>query len=486
MSEEKSNNAISQEFFENSERLERQMRYDFTVSINSLVKALRLYGPENDTVGKNIDKVFEAIKMLFSTDTVLSFTFNGHDFLINDTRVRKHKTSQISFSELEDFFINLQVATMTFHKTIRIAEMVKFVLTGFDIAQKNYKPDDVFDHFVSALKKENINIDITRRDSSDGDDMFSILDKCQLTRLTYRNMITDHELFLNKIRQRKPIPLRKALRNVQNIIDLVTDGSEDTQEPHILTLASLNSLQGKFIATHLSNTAILSVASATQLGIERNLMTRIGVAAYFHDISVPENSKGENSSHTGGGFAVLSRLNSLNFAMMEAAINAGRHHDTYTFMCEPVPPEKPVMSTPLGEIVKVCDFYDLSTRWWPGRQTIPLKRTDAVETIFKMCEMKCFSPIAAKALFSAVGIFPPGTIVKVRGKDQLACSIDIFRTTGQKSKAVILDKKMEFIDINEFYPQDLIEIPEGLHFRLPPKTFKKILDSFDTSTEITE
>jgi hypothetical protein len=215
-------------------------------------------------------------------------------------------------------------------------------------------------------------------------------------------------------------------------------------------------------------------------------MTRIGVAAYFHDIAVPENSRGENASHTGGGFAVLSRLNSLNFAMMEAAINAGRHHDTYTFMCEPVPPEKPVMSTPLGEIVKVCDFYDLSTRWWPGRQTIPLKRTDAVETIFKMCEMKCFSPIAAKALFSAVGIFPPGTIVKVRGEDQLACSIDIFRTTGQKSQAAILNKKMEFIDINEFYPQDLIEIPEGLHFRLPPKTVKTILDSFDTSTEITD
>ncbi len=486
MSEEKSSNAISQDFFENTERLERQMRYEFIVSINSLVKALRLYGPENDTVGKNIEKVFETIKMLFSTDSLLSFTFNGHDFLINDTRVRKKKNSQISFTDLESFFIDLQVASITLHKTLRPSEMVKFILTGFTVAQKQFKPDDVFDHFLNALKRENLNIEITQRDSSDADDMFSILDKCQLTRLTYRNLITDHELFTNKIKTRKPIPLRKAIRNVQNIIDLITDGTEDTQEPHLLTLASLNSLQGRFIATHLANTAILSVAAATQLGVDRNLMTRIGVAAYFHDISIPENSKGENVSHTGGGFAVLSRLNSLNFAMMEAAINAGRHHDTYTYMCEPSPPEKPVMSTPLGEIIKVCDYYDLATRWWPGRKTMPLRRTDAIEMIFKMCGMKCFSPIAAKALFSSLGIFPPGTVVKVRGKNQLACSVDIFRNTGQKSKAAILDQKMSFTGIEEFYPYDLVEIPEGLHFRLPPLTIKMLLDSFDTSNENSE
>jgi len=485
MSEEKTTNAISEEFFENSDRLERQMMYEFTVSFNSLVKALRLYGPENDTVAKNIEKVFDTIKMLFASDASMSYTFNGHDFLINDTRVKKKKTSQINFSDLESFFVDLQVATMTFQKTIRPSEMVKYILTGFNVVKKQHGPDAVFDHFLNALKREKIHVELTQRDSSDGDDMFSILDKCQLTRLTYRNMITDHELFLNKIRTRKPIPLRKAIRNVQNLIDLITDGSTDTQEPHILTLASLNSLKGRFIATHLSNTAVLSIAAATQLGIDRNLMTRIGVAAYFHDIGVPENSKGENNSHTGGGFAVLSRLNSLNFAMMEAAINAGRHHDTYSFMCEPVPPEKPVMSTPLGEIVKVCDYYDLATRWWPKRKTIPLKRTDAVEMIFKMCEMKCFSPIAAKALFSAIGIFPPGTIVKVRGKDQLACSLDVFRNTGQKSKAATLDKKMMFTGLEEFFPQDLVEVPEGIHFRLPPITIKNILDSFDT-TDTTE
>lgn len=479
MSEEKNTNAISKEFFENSDRIERQMMYEFTVSFNSLVKALHLYGPENDTVVKNIEKVFNIIKMLFSSDASLSLTFNGHDFLINDTRVKKKKTSQINFGDLERFFIDLQVATISFQKTIRPGEMVKFILTGFNTVAKQYKPEDVFDHFLNALKRENIYVELVHRDSSEGDDMFSILDKCQLTRLTYRNMITDHGLFLNKIRSRKPIPLRKALRNVQNIIDLISDGAQDTQEPHVLTLASLNSLKNRFIATHLANVAVLSVASAFQLGIDRNLLTRIGVAAYFHDIGLPENSKGENSSHTQVGFAVLSRLNSLSFAMMEAAINAGRHHDTYTFMCEPIPPEKPVMSTPLGEILKVCDYYDLATRWWPNRKTIPLKRTDAIEMIFKMCEMKCFSPIAAKALFSAVGIFPPGTIVKIREQDQLACSIDVFRNTGQKSKAAILDKKMSFIGIDKFYPQDLVEVPEGLHFRLPPLTIKKILDSFE-------
>ena len=274
------------------------------------------------------------------------------------------------------------------------------------------------------------------------------------------------------------MPLRKAMRNIQNTIDMICDGSSDSQESHIMVLASINSLRGKMIATHLTNTAILSIAAGVQLGIDRSLLTRIGTAAYFHDIDIPADSKGEVVEHSQNGFAVLSRLNSLNFAMMEAAITAGLHHTTYTFDCKPIPPEKPIMSTPLGELIKVCDYYDLATRWWPARKSIPMKRPEAIEQLFRMADARCFAKVTVKALFSALGIFPPGTVLRVIGKRQLACSLDVFRTTGRKGKAV-LDKNMNFVGVETFYPHELIEIPTGLHFRLPPETVKAMLDSFN-------
>ena len=479
MSEEQQKNVISSDFFENSDRIERARMYDFTVAFNALVKSLRLYGQGNDTVEKNTEKLNENIKFLFTTEAFFDFTFNGNDFLINDVRVRRKKGSSISFEELEDFFIHLQVATMIFPKECGISEIVEFILTGQEVMKSNSAPDVVFGRFEQRLKNKNIQIQITQRDSSGGDDLFNILNKSQLARLTYRNMVLDHAMFKTKIRENRPMPLRKAMRNIQNTIDMMCDGSEDSQESHILVLASINSLRGKMIATHLTNTAILSIAAGVQLGIDRSLLTRIGMAAYFHDIDLPEDSRGEVIEHCQNGFAVLSRLNSLNFAMMEAAITAGLHHTTYTFDCKPVPPERPIMSTPLGELIKVCDYYDLSTRWWPARKTMPVKRPEAIEQLFKMADMRCFAKVTVKALFSALGIFPPGTVLRVIGKQQLACSLDVFRTTGRKGKAAILDRNMKFVGIDYFYPHELIEIPKGLHFRLPPETVKTMLDTFN-------
>ena len=478
MSEEQQKNVISSDFFENSDRIERARMYDFTVAMNALVKSLRLYGPGNDTVEKNTEKLNENIKFLFTTEAFFDFTFNGNDFMLNDVRVRRKKGSSISFEELEDFFIHLQVATMIFPKESGISEIVEFILIGQEVMKSNARPDVVFSRFDQKLRNKNIKIQITQRDSSGGDDLFNILNKSQLARLTYRNMVIDHAMFKTKIRENRPMPLRKAMRNIQNTIDMMCDGSEDSQESHILVLASINSLRGKMIATHLTNTAILSIAAGVQLGIDRSLLTRIGMAAYFHDIDLPEDSRGEVIEHCQNGFAVLSRLNSLNFAMMEAAITAGLHHTTYTFDCKPIPPEKPIMSTPLGELIKVCDYYDLATRWWPARKTMPLKRPEAIEQLFKMADMRCLAKVTVKALFSALGIFPPGTVLRVIGKKQLACSLDVFRTTGRKGKAAILDKNMNFVGIETFYPHELLEIPKGLHFRLPPETVKAMLDSF--------
>ena len=479
MSEELHSNVISSEFFENSDRIEREKMYDFMVAVNALLKALRLYGPGNSTVEKNTEKLNETIKFFFSTESFFDFTFNGNDFLLNDVRIRRKRGMNISFEELENFYIELQVATIIFHKACGISQIVEFMLIGQEIIKSNSKLDTRFEQFEQRLKNKGIKIQITQRDSSSGDDLFNILDKSQLARLTYRNMILDHSMFKTKISENRPMPLKKAMRNIQNTIDMICDGSTDSQESHLMVLASINSLRGKMIATHLTNTAILSIAAGVQLGIDRSMLTRIGTAAYFHDIDLPEDSRGEVIEHCQNGFAVLSRLNSLNFAMMEAAITAGLHHTTYTFDCKPIPPEKPIMSTPLGELIKVCDYYDLATRWWPARKTMPMKRPEAIEQLFKMADMRCLAKVTVKALFSALGIFPPGTVLRVIGKKQLACSLDVFRTTGRKGKAAILDKNMNFVGVETFYPHELLEIPKGLHFRLPPETIKAMLDSFN-------
>ena len=109
--------------------------------------------------------------------------------MLNDVRVKRKKGLNISFDELEDFFIDLQIATIIFHKTSGISEIVEFMLIGQEIIKSNSKIDTRFAQFEQRLKNKGIKIQITQRDSSGGDDLFNILNKSQLARLTYRNMI---------------------------------------------------------------------------------------------------------------------------------------------------------------------------------------------------------------------------------------------------------------------------------------------------------
>ena len=54
MNEELSKHTISSEFFENQDRIERGRLYDFMVAFNALLKAIRLYGPQNESVEKRV------------------------------------------------------------------------------------------------------------------------------------------------------------------------------------------------------------------------------------------------------------------------------------------------------------------------------------------------------------------------------------------------------------------------------------------------
>lgn len=478
MSEENNQQQIiSSSFFEDTERLEKTRMYDFVSALNALLKVLRLYSnASNEAVTVGSEKFADAMKVLFLSESMLALVYNGNDFLINDKRVKKKRRGP-SMDELESFFLDLQIASISIPKLCVAGDVVNFAVYGQSIIKNKVAADHVFPSLEKWIKDNKSLISITQRDSSGGENSYTILEKAQLARLTYRNMIADQLLFRSKIERKQAMPIKKAMRNIQTAIDMISDGSDDSQETHFLVLSSINSFNNQLISTHMTNTAILSVAAGIQLGIDRALLTRIGMAAYFHDIALPVDSKGEVIEHGADGFAVLSRLNSLNFAMMEAAITAGLHHTTYTFDCKPIPPERPIMSTPLGELIKVCDFYDIATRWWPARKNLPMRRTQAIEELFRLCTQKCFAPVAVKALFSALGIFPPGTIVKIPSIGRLGCSIDVFKNTGKKGKVAILNNQMGFDEIQSFYAHELAETPKNLHFRLPPQTMKAILDA---------
>lgn len=461
----------------------KQKGYDFASSFFALWKSLKMYGEQNEAVKKAVDKTLDVLRSFFKTQPTINFGYNGTDIIINEQRLKGKRGGEDYLDMLARLFTSLYVGEIEISSSVTQQDLVLFCQLTRNVSLDQPGTEDTFRRIESEISGRIASMHVSMYDPIE-DELPPIIDKPQMARQVYRNLVTECPLFRKKALQKQPLPLKKATRSIQNLVDLLTDDEEDRQWSHLLFLASLDSYQKMYLPTHAANTCILTLATAIHLGIPKRRLTTIGIAAYLHDIGIPdEDQRDMRNVHTELGFAYLSRLNTLNFSMMESAITAAMHHDTYDFrgLIAP-PPEKPAPPTPITELIKVCDYYDIATRWWPWSPGKPLSRVNAMEAIFKTtAEKKAFSPTAARALFAVIGIYPPGQVLRVNKKRSLACSLGGFFTSYDENRLILLSDQMDFKGYTTLNAAALSHLPAEQHYRIPPRTYKEIFQSFQVT-----
>ncbi|HOW51003.1 MAG TPA: HD domain-containing protein [bacterium] len=456
--------------------------YEFAASFFALWKSLKMYGEENDAVKKSVDKTMELLQFFFRSTPTVNFGYNGTDIVINEQRLKGKRGGEDYLEMLSQIFLSLYIGDVEIGSAIQRQDLINFCLLTRNITPGTPGTEEHFQKLESELTARAPNIRITMFNPI-LDELPPIIDKQQKARQVYRNLVMDFPQFRKKVLQKQPIPLKKAIRNIQNLIDLMTDEEEDSQWGHLLFLASLDSYQKLYIPTHAANTAVLAVAVAVRLGVPKRRLTTAGLAGYLHDIGLPdEDPRDLKNLHNEIGFGFLSHLNSLNFSMMEAAITASSHHDTYDFRGLIHEPEGETYSTPISEIIKVCDYYDIATRWWPWNPGKPLSRVNAMEWIFDTTnKKKTFTPSATKGLYSVLGLYPPGQILRVNQKRSLACSVGGFFSKYEEARVIILSDQMDFKGYAKLNAGALSHLPAEQHYRLPPRAYKDIFQSFQVT-----
>ncbi len=460
----------------------KQRGYDFAASFFALWKALKMYGEENDAVQKSVEKLMEIFRFFFKTLPTITFGYNGTDVVINEQRLKGRRGGEDYLEMLTQIFISLYVGEIEFSSSVTARDLVVFCQLTRNITPGTPGTEEGFHKLEQEVAARIPSIRITVYNPA-LDQLPPIIDKPQKARQVYRNLVTDYAQFRKKASQKQPLPLKKATRGVQHLVDLLLDTEEDSQWTHLLFLASLDSYQKQYLATHATNTAILALATAVRLGVPKRRLSTVGIAAYLHDLGIPEEDQRDmKNSHPETGFAILSRLNSLNFSMMEAAVAAASHHETYDFRGLVQGSETGAYATPVVEIIKACDYYDIATRWWPWNPGKPLSRVQAIERIFEMtAKKKAFSPSAAKGLYAALGIYPPGQLLRVNTKRALACSIGGFYTSYDEARVILLSDQMEYKGYADLNAAALSHLPAEQHYRIPPRTYQAIFQSFQVT-----
>lgn len=173
-----------------------------------------------------------------------------------------------------------------------------------------------------------------------------------------------------------------------------------------------------YTLNHSLNVCILALSLGSALGLDRDELRSLGLAALLYDIGkvrIPEDILSKPGpltaeewqivkEHTEEGADLLKRLQLSDKMPM---IVAFEHHQRHDLMGYPAPvagAEQHLFS----KIVAVCDAYDAMTTMRPFRREI---RPDKALAVLMQGRAKAYDPGVTKALVAMLGIYPMGAVV---------------------------------------------------------------------------
>ncbi|MCK5809037.1 hypothetical protein KAH37_08645 [bacterium] len=455
--------------------------YEFSSAFYSLWKSVKMLGVENDAVMTNVTRLMGVVKKLGESSPTISFGYNGIDVAVNGQRLKGKRTGADYLSMLTQLFTSMYIGEFIFPGEIEQGELINLCLVTTSVTLGNEGSEDTYKRLLAEMTEKCPSVMLSMYEEVE-EELPPIIDPAQMARQVYRTLVEEYDEFTSKLNERRSFNLKKAIRAIQNIVDLLTDTSEESQFHHLMTLASLNAYKQNYFGTHATNTAILSMAAGIHLKMSRNVLVPLGLAGYFHDIAITEEDMDNNDwkQHTERGFILMSRLNSLNLPMMESALANALHHKNYDSFGEDLGDSRQggMATTPLLELVKIADYFDTATRWWQGKKNQPISRAKAIKVIFDRVAQKQFAPAAARAFLASVGLYPHGSLLKLRGEPFFAFSTGGFMSNYQPVGTVVLDDLLKPIDKRDLYPAQLTDVEPTRDLRVPPSTIAMILNDF--------
>ena len=230
----------------------------------------------------------------------------------------------------------------------------------------------------------------------------------------YREAIDAIKRVVEDIEFKRRINLEKA----RYAINCVVASIQRNRTP-LITLASLKA-HDEYTFSHAVNVAVLTLVQAEALGLDRQTLNDLGIAALLHDVGklkVPEEILKKPARLTAEEFEVikLHPANGAKILLSTPGINklayvvTFEHHIKYDL--SGYPPVSPGRKLNLGSmLVRIADTYDAmrSNRYYA-------KETPPEKTIKEMEEAsgKEFDPVLLRKFIRLIGVYPPGTFVRL-------------------------------------------------------------------------
>lgn len=409
--------------------------------INQLSVVLRtsqIHDANNVALISSMSRLVAMLNTFVEQENIVTLELRGEFFYINDYRIRYSLEFLLNFDFLIREFKKRELGSVVFKNQIK-SEDIKAFIRACIAASYSQEPFEALEEKMSDIRA----ISVGRLQKVVEEESYDVK---KMVKKTYFNAVSFTQGIINKMKTGEKVNIKKAKRVVESMVDQILE-----EEQMLLGMTAIKDYD-EYTYHHSVNVSILSVALGQRLGLNRRMLTELGMVALFHDLGkmeIPNEVLNKPTSFTDDewqiirkhpiwGLKAVLKLKKFDDLTIKSAIVAFEHHMNFDLTGYPKV-RKPLELELYSRIVSLSDQYDAMTSARVYSRT-PMSPDKALSIMMERAGTQ-LDPLLFKFFTNMVGIYPIGTLVMLDTKELgLVCeSNQIF--PARPRVMVIVDSK---------------------------------------------
>jgi len=385
-----------------------------------LIRTSQIHDIGNVALARPVTNLMNALETLFKAGSEFTFKLNGEYLYLDNTRIRYDIEDMASYEFLVKLFKEKKFGSLSFQDPVQPDELKKLAYIVNTLAPSN---DQAYEDLNDRLSAQGVR-SITAGPLEEAEVMRDeeLVDRRKMAKKTYFNAVSVTKGIMNSIKSEQPTHLKKVKRVIQGIVDIILK-----EETSLLGLTTIKDFD-EYTYNHCVNVSILAMTVGQKLGLDKNMLTRLGIAALFHDIGKVDipldilNKPGAFTEdewtimqrHPVMGVKAISKIRGLNEMAASSMVVAFEHH--IFFDSTGYPPTR-IKKKPnfFSRIVSIADQYDSMTSARVYSR-VPYTPDKALSLMMERSGLQ-LDPLLFKIFANIIGVYPIGTLVMLDSKE---------------------------------------------------------------------
>jgi len=424
---------------------------------SSSIHIARVFQTKSQTLYQHAKKMHQFLSESFKELNAIELSISDNHLFFNDEMAQVEMGIMGRYRSLIHDLKTLSIGSIKFENFPELEEIVSFLCTlGLHLATSKHS----FSKLLEDLKKEEVkSIKIGRIENIEQKD--GILRSIRKEALS---SLLDSISFLRKSSAEEETNIYEARRLVRKFSELLFK-----ERSYLIALTIIKDI-GSYTFNHSANVCILSIAMGIELGLSRKDLLELGIAALFHDlgkIDIPGDILNKPDTLTHIEYEKIKQhpylsseriifLKGIDEVPVFALRGILEHHIDYSGAGYPdLSTKKPTL---FARIIRIVDSYDAMTT--PRIYQEVRSPFEALKYIIKSKDI--YDPSLVKVFLDIMGIYPPGSIVLLKGgmkgvmiSDKEVAIIRKGKPSKEIPKETTIVRALSFNEV-DFDPADIL------------------------------